>query len=188
MSEIHTHPDSKSCQTAVDESWQRLWLENAGWVRTVVASRMRWSCVDEVVQNVAIKAWQNQHQLTSGDKLGPWLYRITLQQVALFFRESGRRHQRFASDLDTEDLPSRQTADPFEWLTKKEIYQNVCDGLDRLEAEEREIFLLKHKEGWTYQQLADHLGLSVDKVIYRLRKARNKLRQMLAPRKGENDE
>jgi RNA polymerase sigma-70 factor (ECF subfamily) len=39
--------------------------------------------------------------------------------------------------------------------------------------------LLKYKEGWGYQELAEHLGITVKTVEYRLLKARRALRALL---------
>jgi RNA polymerase sigma-70 factor (ECF subfamily) len=39
--------------------------------------------------------------------------------------------------------------------------------------------LLKYTEGWSYEQLAQHLGVSIKTIEYRLLRARNALRTEL---------
>ena len=48
--------------------------------------------------------------------------------------------------------------------------------------DDREILLLKYTEGWTYKQLAAHLGVKVKTVEHRLMKARRDLRRRLRER------
>jgi RNA polymerase sigma-70 factor (ECF subfamily) len=48
-----------------------------------------------------------------------------------------------------------------------------------LSAQDREILMLKHSERWTYREIAEYLGISADKVVYRLARARARLRQRL---------
>jgi RNA polymerase sigma-70 factor (ECF subfamily) len=42
------------------------------------------------------------------------------------------------------------------------------------------MLLLKYTEDWSYQQIADHLGMTHDAVESRLHRARAKLRSELA--------
>jgi RNA polymerase sigma-70 factor (ECF subfamily) len=44
---------------------------------------------------------------------------------------------------------------------------------------DREILMLKYTENWNYQQLAEHLGVTLHTVEYRLLRARKRLRQEL---------
>ncbi|MEL7498128.1 MAG: sigma-70 family RNA polymerase sigma factor [Planctomycetota bacterium] len=180
MSEHEPPPKSLDLASDPASGWHDTWSQHAGWLRTVIASRMDRVWVDEVLQNVAIKAWEKQDQLSCQEKLAPWLYRIAIQQVTLFFRESSRRKKvGSVSVTAAETTADPRNIDPLEILTRNEIHQQIREGIAQLNVEEREILLLKHTEGWTYQQLADHLGLSLDKVIYRLGKARDNLRNKL---------
>jgi RNA polymerase sigma-70 factor (ECF subfamily) len=52
--------------------------------------------------------------------------------------------------------------------------------MEQLDPQDRQILLLKYTEGWGYQELADHLGISIKTVEYRLLKARKSLRAKLS--------
>ena len=162
-----------------DACWQQTWDLHANWLRVVIAARVDGVSVDEVLQNVAVQAWKHQAQLADADKLGPWLYRIAIQQVSLFFRKSQRvrKHETQAEDWGEPSDP--QQLEPLEWLTELELHETLRNSLRKLPDEDREILLLKHTEGWTYGQLSEHLGLSRDQVIYRLRRAQNRLRSKI---------
>ena len=55
--------------------------------------------------------------------------------------------------------------------------KQVRDKIDQLD---RQILILKHTENWSYQQLADRLGVSLNTVEYRLLQARKRLRAELS--------
>jgi len=113
-------------------------------------------------------------------RLGPWLYRIAVRQALLYLRQAGRRRNlvnRWKQRRPDEQLDS----DPLEWLLGKERRQSVRKALEGLPAGDREILMLKHSEGWSYQKIADQLGVKRHTIEYRLLKARRRLRQLLVP-------
>ena len=69
--------------------------------------------------------------------------------------------------------------DPLDWLLADERRQLIRQALARLPKRDGEILLLKYTEGWSYHQLADHLGISHSAVEARLHRARQRMRQEL---------
>ena len=68
-----------------------------------------------------------------------------------------------------------------DWLIATERRVLIRQALDRLPPKETEILLLKYTQDWKYQQIAEHLGISVGAVESRLHRARHKLRgEMIA--------
>jgi RNA polymerase sigma-70 factor (ECF subfamily) len=63
----------------------------------------------------------------------------------------------------------------------------VTAALEKLKPPDREILLLKYTEKWSYEQLAEHLGVSVKTVEYRLLRARRAMRGHLR-RMGEGEQ
>ena len=135
-------------------------------------------------RDIAVVAWQKQEQLKDQDSIEPWLYRIAIRQVLMFWRKN-KRHKGSASRhvplgecvSDTED---KRTPDPLDWITSLEAHQQVRDALAKLNSQDREILLLKHVESWTYEQISDRLGITYDKVVYRLSRARDRMREQLS--------
>ena len=58
--------------------------------------------------------------------------------------------------------------------------QNVSQEMDRLAPQDKQILMLKYTEGWGYQELSEHLGITIKTVEYRLLKARRSLRALLS--------
>ena len=163
--------------TASAQQWQTVWQRHSGWLRTVLLARLRDpAIVDEVLQDVAVTAWRRLEQLEDPNKIEPWLYRIAIRRVLGIWREQ----KRAGRECELPDhFPDTGCADPLEWMTSREIHGRVQEAMNELGQQDREILMLRHTEGWTYQQIAERIGMTIDKVIYRLARARKRLRQRL---------
>ncbi len=162
--------------------WQTVWQQHSKWLRTVLLARLRDGLVvDELLQDVAVIAWRKREQLTDESKIAPWLYRITIRQVQMFWRKQANVAGRWQplEDGQSNTVDKRQT-DPLEWVTSRESHQHVRDAMQELSSQDREILMLKHTEDWTYQQISQHIGISMDKIVYRLNRARTRLRNRLS--------
>jgi RNA polymerase sigma-70 factor (ECF subfamily) len=81
---------------------------------------------------------------------------------------------------------AQEGGDPLNWLLGRERQQSIRRAIDSLPELDRQILILKHTENWSYQQLADRLGVSLNTVEYRLLQARKRLRAELS-RSTERD-
>lgn len=162
------------------ESWQSQWDRHAKWLRTILTARLsNGLLVDEVLQDVAVIAWRKREQLDDESKLAPWLYRIAIRQVQLVWRKNIKQKERFVdseSAIQTQDFGQ---VDPLDWLTRAESHDQIRTAFEQLGPQDKEILLLKHTEGWSYQEVSLKLGISIDKVIYRLGRARKRMRNAL---------
>ena len=166
------------------ESWQNLWQQHTRWLRTVLVARLRDQlAADEVLQEIAVIAWQKHDQLEDQSKAAPWLYRIAIRQAQMFWR-SQQRHARVTIGVD--ESPADPKQNPLQWILTRETNDLVRQAMSELKSRDREILMLKHTEDWTYQQIADHIGISRDKVIYRLERARQRLRTRLCTTAPDN--
>lgn len=162
------------------DDWQAVWQPHSKWLRTVLIARLRDEFVaDEVLQEVALVAWRKRHQLSNPEKIEPWLYRIAIRQIHMLWRKQARLRTTSSIDSLTFETVDRQQRDPLAWLTSHEVHQQVRDAMAHLSNQDREILMLKHTEGWTYQQIAHRLGISIDKIIYRNTRACQRLRSLL---------
>lgn len=153
------------------------------WLRTVVLARVgQLEVVDEVMQELALAVVRQRAPLADRSRLQPWLYRIAVRQALLYRRGKGRQrklHERFAERVEPRPTDCR-FPDPLAWLIQQERQALVRTALARLPGRDREILLLKYGEGWSYHEIADHLGISHSAVETRLHRARARLRDELA--------
>ena len=159
--------------------WSAELARHQRWLRAVVIARCgEPQAADEIMQEIAIAALRQQAPLRDAEKVAPWLYQVAVRQSLMYRRRLGRRRFRerqYAEKMETD--ASRPTApNPLEWLIARERQKLIRQGIARLRPKEAEILLLKYIEGWSYGQIADHLGISPSAVESRLHRARQNLR------------
>ncbi len=160
------------------------------WLRTVVYSRVGGSeGVDDVMQEVALAAVRHAAALPDAERIAPWLYRVAVRQSLLYRRKAGRR-RKLTSGYAAQCPPAEHdesSPEPLDWLLARERSRLVRTALEQLARRDREILLLKYAENWSYQQIAEHLGITPSAVEARLHRARARLRTELAATEGNED-
>lgn len=157
--------------------------EHAPWLRTVVRHRLgEPQAVDDVMQEVALSVFRQSAPIRDPERVAPWLYRIAIRQTLMYRRSAGRRrklHANYAGEAQHRNGDSG-SPEPLRWLLSEERESNVRQAIESLDDLDREILMLKYTENWNYQQLAEHLGVSLHTVEYRLLRARKRLRRELS--------
>ena len=158
---------------------QAVFLEHESWLRTVVRSRLNEAdAVEDVMQNIALAIVRHRSVLHEVNRIGAWLYQIAVRQVLMYRRSSGRR-RRMQDRLAADTAVRREQVSPLQSLLAIESQSTVTQALESLSELDRQILMLKYSEGWSYRELADHLGVQEDTIEYRLLKARKNLRRLL---------
>ncbi len=162
--------------------WPSALAEHERWLRVVVCARLgEAQAVDEVMQEVALAAVRQKAPLSDPAKVAPWLYRLAVWQSLLYRRKQGRRRKlidRYAARFRPSEADTRE-ADPLGWLLAEERRSQVRAAMARLPKRDAEILMLKYNEDWSYQALAERLGISHSAVEARLHRARGRLRAEL---------
>lgn len=161
--------------------WPKALQENRSWLATVIQSRLSdRQAAEDVLQEVALAAIVQTSRPTDPAKIAPWLYRIALRKVINHHRSTGRRKRLMERAVALGQLQSDCVdSNPGEWLLKSEVSVGVSSAMERLDPQDKQILLLKYTQGWGYQELSEHLGISIKTVEYRLLKARKSLRAAL---------
>jgi len=177
-------PDSPQhcCTEAGRIDWNAELTRHARWLRTVVASRVgEAAAVDDVMQQVGLAVAAGKGLPVDPQRVGPWLYRVAVKQSLQHRRTAGRRRRllaRCAEDGDRSGIDERPS--PLDWLLREERLAAAGAALAALPDLDRQLLLLKYTEDWTYRQMAERLGVSVDTVEHRLQQARSRMRRQLA--------
>ena len=165
-------------QTKGSIDWAEALEKNRRWLSTVIKSRLAdRQAAEDVLQEVALAVIAQPSRPTDPTKVAPWLYRIALRKVINYHRSTGRR-KRLITGAISEGKAREHSAElsPGEWLLHSELVGNVATAFEELDPQDRQILMLKYTEGWGYQDLSEHLGISIKTVEYRLLKARKALR------------
>jgi RNA polymerase sigma factor (sigma-70 family) len=173
---------SGPAKSAADIDWQAALAEHGRWLRTVIRARLgEPQAVDEVMQEVSLAAVKQSSPLEDASKVAPWLYRLAVTQSLLYRRKMGRSRKltdRYAERNRPKEGDNRES-DPLDWLLSEERRTKIREAMQRLPKRDAEMLLLKYSENWSYNQLAEHLGISHSAVESRLHRARRKLRTEL---------
>ena len=66
-------------------------------------------------------------------------------------------------------------------VEQNEQRRTLAAAVAELTPEQREVFVLKHVEGWSYQEIAAYTGIPVDSLKMRMHRAYQRLRVRLRP-------
>lgn len=132
--------------------------------------------VDDLVQDVFIEAHRGLASLREAGALGGWLARICVRRATRRLRR--RRLLAFLSldGVAERDLPFDVTASPEDRAEVVRLYRK----LDRLPADERVAWLLRHVEGESLDDMAALCGCSKSTVQRRLRSAETRLQEVMS--------
>lgn len=139
---------------------------------------------EDLAQEAFVKAYQNIGRFRSGERFGPWIYRIVTNQALDVLKHRNRfRHeevteQQPAARRDRADLPARTG----------ELARRIDAALESLPEMQRIVARLHLIEQFAHDEIAAMMSLSEGTVRSHLSLARKKLKEQLADLYGDGDE
>jgi RNA polymerase sigma-70 factor, ECF subfamily len=147
----------------------------------------------DLTQEIFIKIYRGIGSFQGDASLRTWIYRIALHE-ALNGRRWWRRHKRreVTIEADTDDanhehplsykemLVDHQQS-PFEFAAQEQIRHHVESQLKLVAEPFRTVLVLRDIEGFTYEEIAEVLGVQLGTVKSRLLRGRNQLKTLLTP-------
>jgi RNA polymerase sigma-70 factor (ECF subfamily) len=126
---------------------------------------------EDLVQEALLSAWRNFHQFREGSNVRAWLYRILVNA----FYGQGRKIRAAPAMVPLEDQnPVGANSRALERL-------EMNQALEALPLEHRTVLLLAVVEGFTCREVSEILAVPIGTVMSRLSRARQSLREKLAP-------
>ncbi len=144
-------------------------------LRPFVARRVPGSDVDDVLQDVFLRAQRALPDLQDEERFGPWIYRVARSAIAESHRQRSRHPIRESANTETALTPD--DGDPTALET--EIAAYLLPLVGRLPSPYREALTLTELEGLTQQAAASALGVSLSGMKSRVQRGREKLRALL---------
>ncbi len=133
---------------------------------------------EDLSQEVWMKAYRSLSGFRGESGFYTWLRQITIHTLLNQQRKSFWLFGKKSSDrvsLDDVELSQHTEAN----LHDRLLIEQVRQILDTLTPRERLIFLLKHQEGMTYEEIAEACGVSVGTIKKALFRTVTKLREQL---------
>jgi len=132
----------------------------------------------DLVQEAFVAAYRALDTFTLGRPFYPWMRGILMNRCKVYLRTRRRAVAR-----------SRAAAEhPGHWVTgsmvspapeRRRTSDLVRRAMSELDDDDREILVLKHIEGYNYDELAKTLGIGTGTVASRLYRARGRLKEAL---------
>jgi RNA polymerase sigma-70 factor (ECF subfamily) len=140
----------------------------------------------DVVQEIFLKVFRHISGFKGEAALKTWIFRIAFSEILNRLRSWKRRYKHATVSLDEDgngktatDIAVNTGPTPEEVLQTKEREAAIQHALRRLSHDHRSIIVLRDIEGFSYNDIADVLGISVGTVKSRLARARGDLKQAL---------
>lgn len=129
----------------------------------------------DIVQRALVSGFEKLSRCRDPEKVGGWLFRI-MSNLCKDFLKSPRR-----ADLSIDGASATviDSSDPEDDLERGALRATVRQALDKLNAEQRGAFVLKHLEGRSYDEMSKLLGVSKSALKMRVLRAREELRFLL---------
>ncbi len=144
-------------------------------LRPFVARRVPTSDVEDVLQDVFVRAQRALPELRDDQRFGPWMYRIARSAIAESHRQRSR-HPVVEVD-DANSAVASEGGGPTALET--EVAEYLVTLVGRLPSPYREALTLSELEGLTQQAAADALGITLSGAKSRIQRGREKLRGLL---------
>ncbi|MGH7551009.1 MAG: RNA polymerase sigma factor [Gemmatimonadota bacterium] len=146
--------------------------------------RLYWSCLrllgdadeaEDVVQEAFVSAYEHLRDYDPAYRFYTWLYRIARNRCLNVIRR--RKLWSLVSLSDPERAPALPSGDRSDRsLEDGELAAALAACRSSLPADQREVFDLRHAEGFSYREIAAAVGIPEGTVMSRLARAREKMR------------
>lgn len=146
-------------------------------LRTVWDSSM----ADDVFASTVLAAYENRDKFVPGTNFRAWIFKILVNKCFVANREVRRAGEvltdAVADQLSTERMGDEISRDPQDFL--EQCGDEVFHAFRKLSTAQRSCILLKDVERFSYQEIAQALGIPVGTVMTHLNRGRALLRKEL---------
>jgi len=173
------------------QAFRELLEIHQGWVYNLCRRLLgrRRDQAEDMTQEIFLRAWKGLPTFSGTRGFGAWLRRIALN----YWVQEHRRRTRLKRKGTTLSLdaplggeesdfhlePPSKERDPLHAAASRELGRAILAALDTLEEEMREVLVLRDMEGYSYEEIAQALGVPIGTVRSRIHRARLKIQPLL---------
>jgi len=165
-------------------AFEDLYKKASGFVYNVALSvTNNKSDADEITQDVFIKIYKNIGKFRSLSSIKTWIYRIAVN-TAINHKKASQKHTENREDPETAFRSIAAKERVRDNVAKKDAKERISKLLTILNPDQRACILLREIEGLDYKEIANVLGVNINTVRTRLKRARRKLILAAYAKKG----
>lgn len=172
--------DKKACAECIE-------IHSPGIYRLALRLMENEAEAEDVLQETFMNAFKAIDKFEGRSGLGTWLYRIAHNAAMMRLRKPQKFFLSVEETLEQEEgnLVPKQLFDwcclPEEDFESDEVKNELEQAIRSLPAKYKSVFILRELEGFSTQETAESLNLSISTVKVRLHRARLGLREKLSP-------
>lgn len=126
----------------------------------------------DATQNAFVKVYEHLDAYDVDRRFFSWMYRILVNECLNILRR-----RRPSIDCSVVDLPTERG--PLDALERSERHRQIQAALMALPLEQREVVILRHFGGLSYEEIAGATGVPAKTIKSRLYSARQRLGELL---------
>ena len=153
----------------INKIWEEFSIPLKGFISKRISNTQD---VDDVLQDVFIKIYNNADSIKDDMKIHAWIYRITRNAIADYYRKK--------ATVEMVELPDDLTDENAEEVSfNGEIAACLKTMIKSLPEKYKEAVILTEFQNLTQKELSEKMGLSLSGAKSRVQRGRGKLKQML---------
>ncbi len=129
---------------------------------------------EDIIQNVFEKFFENMNSIRNSERVDVWLYTTTRNAIYTYYRAKKIHVDQF-NVMDTDEIEIDSSLNLEEELELKELHELIMNELNKLEVEQRDVFLLKEYGNLSYKEISEVMKIDENLVKSRLYKKRQML-------------
>ncbi|SNS85231.1 RNA polymerase, sigma-24 subunit, RpoE [Anaerovirgula multivorans] len=151
-----------------------------------IAYRMLGNLEDanDITQEALVKVYRSIHNFKGNSSFSTWLYSIVNNVCIDFIRKNKKAKLLYIDKQQDGESYQREIPDeintPECLFEKNEIKRMVHDAINQLNYEQRNIIILRDIQGFSYQEIAEMINVSVGTVKSRISRARSNLKEIIS--------
>src|ERR1700736_3385857 len=164
---------------AIDRQQNRL----RNFIRRRVADQ---GDAEDILQDVFSELVEASRMMKPREQVTAWLFRVARNRITDLFRSKKREASKEPAvttedgeTLEWEDLLPAPDAGPESAYARSVLLEEMDAALDELPEEQREVFVAHELLGYSFKELAEQTGVSVNTLLSRQHYAVLRLRQRL---------
>ena len=155
---------------------EELVRQHLPWLRGWLGARLhghRRQDVDDLCQDIVLRALNGMHRLRRRERFPAWLYRIANNLLKDYFRRQLRRRK----EIQGADVDLAGVLDVEALVDREDEVRRLLERMSSLPSKYREAMILRHVHDLSYDEIAAILGITANNVQVRIFRARQLLRK-----------
>ena len=191
--------ESRDCQNKNDKELVQLSLQNQDYFLCLMKkyeapltryirriSNLDQETIQDVLQEVFIKVYQNLNDFEQSLKFSSWIYRITHNQLMSHYRKVKARPQTIILEDDSKILDNLISNIDIEKEINNQLNREIIlQTLNNLDFKYREVLILRFLEDKSYEEISDILKKPTGTVGTLINRAKKEFKKLLGKQKIE---